>query len=179
MAKQTFALEDRVVEYDENSITCKSKRFQELFPVPYMKLAENMTRMQIDASEAGTEKLSARFDEVEKKLGEYGFSKSEAIDYSICLSEAVLNAQRHSLKLEEGKKFSLEFYIADKLVLMTISSVGEPYNIKKSVECIKNMQIDLYRECGRGNAIMISMCDFFHVLADGNETEVTLGKIAS
>lgn len=179
MAKKILALDDRVIEYDENSLTCMSPKFKSFFPIPWMDLVNHMTCYKIDASHVGSERLDPYITAIEKELRFFGFSEEDIFEYNVCISEAIHNAQGHTLNKQPGEKVSLSLFLKDKLSFARITSMGEPYNFEKAVESVRTLHENLLKESGRGTYIMATLCDFFHVEAEGNETEVFLGKIAS
>ncbi|HLC78373.1 MAG TPA: ATP-binding protein [Candidatus Nanoarchaeia archaeon] len=178
MVKNTIGLDDKVVEYDEDVMSCTSKRFELLPSLDWNSLYNNLVHFRIDASKAGSEEINSYFDIIESRLESYGFSKSDRIDFSISLSEALFNAQKHTLLLKSGEEVYLNVFFSDKVAFAGVTATGVPFDIQNAAESIKSMKGDLFRTCGRGSYIMAELCDVFYVTRSGSSSEVILGKLA-
>lgn len=180
MVKDTITVEDRVLEYTEDTLGCTSQKFQAR-TVDWRTLFKNRQAYTLDASWASGEKLQPVLDEVEEKLKILGFGSEALIGFYISIWEALHNAQRHTLDFRQGRRINLDLYVSQDFALVGINARGKEYDILRSVDSARTAQEkeNLLREGGRGTYLMAVNCDLFYVSKAGEFSEVLLGKFIS
>jgi hypothetical protein len=119
MAKNTFNLNGKVLEYNDDTITCMSEKFKNLPSLDWNALSKNARHYSLDGS--GGAKVSEKvLDEIQRDLKTYGFGEKDRNEFFLTVTEAIDNAQKHTLRYNEGKKANITAYYAPGVALIGV-----------------------------------------------------------
>jgi len=177
--EKTLNLGTRILEYDGDSLKCASSKFRNARGFDWNTLLNNRETWAIDAGRFRSEEIGHILKRVRRNLTSLGFGEDERFRFYISLSEAIVNAQRHTFRYEQGRVVYLRLFFSPKLVLAGISSSGREYDVGKAVETVRVAGRDPMRKGGRGTYFMATNCDLFFASKSGKDSEVLLGILSN